>query len=190
MNRLKRRVRPTRNGVGTSCLAPFFGRSILQPSTLSESSPEPCLTGGRAREYGAHTAVATADTSRRSTTWLSQWRLNPLATRPRAWGHSRLTRKRGHLRYLSVGIMMASFLICPDEIKSGSTGWLGGLSVCHVVVSIGRSCGRRQRPQLAALAVLADNRTAPGDAFTSKKPGPPHSQRGFCGAGGYVHVPT
>lgn len=50
------------------------------------------------------------------------------------------------------------------------TDWLvAGLPVCHVAVSIGRSCGRRQQSQLAALSLVADNRTAPGDAFTLEK---------------------
>lgn len=67
---------------------------------------------------------------------------------------------------------MASFLICPGQIKSGPTGWLAGLAClsCRGVwVSIDRSCGRRHLPQLAVLAVFPHNRTAPGDPFTFEK---------------------
>lgn len=64
---------------------------------------------------------------------------------------------------------MASSLICPGQIKSGPTGWLPAcLSVMSWCLSVGLA-DDGQQSQLAALSLVADNRTAPGDAFTLEK---------------------
>lgn len=64
---------------------------------------------------------------------------------------------------------MASSLIWPGQIKSGPTGWLPAcLSVMSWCLSVGLA-DDGQQSQLAALSLVADNRTAPGDAFTLEK---------------------
>lgn len=88
-----------------------------------------------------------------------------------------------------MGIMMASFLICPGQIKSDPTGWLAGWLAClscrGVVYRLGLA-GEGSMLNWQLWQFWQTIQPLPATPSPSKRSGPPHLKLGFCGAGGYV----